>query len=216
MIYVFGDSYSENPNIDGRSTYINDYFKYKGRKTKFYTQLLSEELKHEVKNFAKGGACNDYMFMEFMKNYKKIKPEDIVIFGWADILRILVPKNGIWISNTHGTDVLSKNSIEELFLMRSDPLFTERQLQIIDFIDNCLSSDITTIHWTWSTIPPENCLTIRYETNGEIMDGHYSEEGHHDLYQKILQQLSITNRVKINLWGQVHPSVVAGETIRSF
>jgi hypothetical protein len=98
--------------------------------------------------------------------------------------------------------------------MRSDPLFVQRQLEIIDFINNCLSSDITTIHWTWSTIHHKNSLSISTETNGEIDDSHYSEEGHLDLYQKILSQLKLTNRVKINLWEEVPPIVVAGRVLK--
>jgi hypothetical protein len=98
--------------------------------------------------------------------------------------------------------------------MRSDPLFVQRQLEIIDFINNCLSSDITTIHWTWSTIHHKNSLSIYTETKGEIDDSHYSEEGHLDLYQKILSQLKLTNRVKINLWEEVPPIVVAGRVLK--
>jgi len=158
--------------------------------------------------------CNDYMFLEFMKNYKDIKSNDIVIFGWSNIQRILIPNNGMWFSNLHGFKTLSQNTQDEIRIMRSDPLFVQRQLEIIDFINNCLSSDITTIHWTWSTIHHKNSLSISTETNGEIDDSHYSEEGHLDLYQKILSQLKLTNRVKINLWEEVPPIVVPGRVLK--
>ena len=214
MIYVFGDSFSEDTKKETKSSYIDRYFKYKGREVKFYTELLSEKLNQPITNFSRGGMCNDYMFLEFMKNYKDIKSNDIVIFGWSNIQRILIPNNGMWFSNLHGFKTLSQNTQDEIRIMRSDPLFVQRQLEIIDFINNCLSSDITTIHWTWSTIPHKNSLSIYTETNGEIDDSHYSEEGHLDLYQKILSQLKSTNRVKINLWEQVPPHVVAGKVLR--
>ena len=214
MIYVFGDSFSEDTTKETKSSYIDRYFDYKGRKVKFYTELLSEKLNHPIKNFSRGGMCNDFMFLEFMKNYKDIKSNDIVIFGWSNVQRILIPNNGMWFSNLHGFKILSQNTQDEIRIMRSNPLFVQRQLEIIDFINNCLSSDITTIHWTWSTIPHKNSLSIYTETNGEIDDSHYSEEGHLDLYQKILSQLKLTNRVKINLWEEVPPIVVSGRVLK--
>jgi hypothetical protein len=214
MIYVFGDSFSEDTKKETKSSYIDRYFKYKGREVKFYTDLLSENLNQPIKNFSRGGVCNDYMFLEFMKNYKDIKSNDIVIFGWSNVQRILIPNNGMWFSNLHGFKTLSQNTQDEITIMRSDPLFVQRQLEIVDFINNCLSSDITTIHWTWSTIPHKNSLSIYTETKGEIDDSHYSEEGHLDLYQKILSQIKSTNRVKINLWEQVPPRIVSGRVLR--
>ena len=214
MIYVFGDSFSEDTTKETRSSYIDRYFNYKGRKIKFYTELLSEKLNQPIKNFSRGGMCNDFMFLEFMKNYKDIKSNDIVIFGWSSIQRFLMPNNGLWFSNLHGFKKLSQETQDEITIMRSDPLFTKKQLEIIDFIDNCLSNDITTIHWTWSTIPHKESLSICVETNGEIDDSHYGEEGHFNLYQKILSQLKFTNRVKINLWEQVPDHIVSGRVLR--
>jgi hypothetical protein len=214
MIYVFGDSFSEDTTKETRSSYIDRYFNYKGRKIKFYTELLSEKLNQPIKNFSRGGMCNDFMFLEFMKNYKDIKSNDIVIFGWANVQRFLMPNNGIWFSNLHGFKILSQNTQDEIRIMMSDPLFTKKQLEIIDFIDNCLSNDIPTIHWTWSTIPHKESLSICVETNGEIDDSHYGEEGHFNLYQKILSQLKFTNRVKINLWEQVPDHIVSGRVLR--
>lgn len=214
MIYIFGDSFSEDTKNPKKSTYIDRYFEYKGRRTKFYTELLSEKFNQPMKNFSRGGMGNDYIFLEFMKNYKKITNGDIVIFGWADIQRILVPNKDTWYSNLHGFNILSKSTQDEIRVMRMDPLFTKRQLEIIEFIDNCLSDDITVIHWTWATVPHKHSLSIYTETKGLIDDSHYSEEGHYDLYQKILEQLEFTNRVKINLWGQVEPHVVAGNVLK--
>lgn len=214
MIYVFGDSFSEDTTKETKSSYIDRYFEYKGRKVKFYTELLSEKFNQPIKNFSRGGMCNDFIFLEFMKNYKDIKSNDIVIFGWANIQRFLIPNNGLWFSNLHGFKTLTQNAQDEIRILRSDPLFTQRQLEIIDFINDTLSDDITTIHWTWSTIPHKNSLSIYTETNGLIDDSHYSEEGHLDLYNKILFQLESTNRVKINLWEQVPPEVVGGKIFR--
>ena len=214
MIYVFGDSFSEDTTKETKSSYIDRYFNYKGRKIKFYTELLSEKLNHPIKNFSRGGMCNDFMFLEFMKNFNNIKSNDIVVFGWANIQRFLIPNNGMWFSNLYGFKNLSQETQDEIRIMRSDPLFVQRQLEIIDFINNSLSDDITTIHWTWSTVHHKDSLSICTETKGEIDDSHYSEEGHFDLYQKILSQLKSTNRVKINLWEPVPPCVVQGKILR--
>ena len=80
MIYVFGDSFSEDTTKETKSSYIDRYFDYKGRKVKFYTELLSEKLNQPIKNFSRGGMCNDFMFLEFMKNYKKLLIAELILF----------------------------------------------------------------------------------------------------------------------------------------
>jgi hypothetical protein len=210
MIHIFGESYSENykkvmmenPN----SSYASEYIEYLGRDFKLYTDLLSEHLKQPVSNYSMGGICNEHIFMLFMENYSKIKSDDIVVFGWTVLSRFLVPyeieKNKfIWRSNLYPNKFISEQTNREMMVMADNKLFMKKQLDLIKFIDKILPNN-TTIHWTWVTIPHEHSLTITKETNGVVQDFHYGEKGHEFLFNQIIEQMSLTNRVRVNLWDQ--------------
>ena len=210
MIHVFGDSYSE----DYRNTYkdiqypsyIWKYMDYMGREVKLYIDLLSEHLNQPVSNYSIGGICNEHIFMLFMENYSKIKPDDIVIFGWTELTRMLVPfeidkDKYIWKSSIFPNNFLSQKTNDEIAVMLNVEIYREKQMETIKFIEKILPNNIT-INWTWSTIPHEHSLTITKETNGLLNDFHYGEEGHRFLFNKIKEQLGVTKRVRINLWDQ--------------
>jgi hypothetical protein len=208
MIHVFGDSFSEDyKKLIGEndaSTYMSKYIKYMGRDVKLYIDLLSEYLNQPLTNYAFGGCCNEYILMKFMENYDKIKPNDVVVFGWTEITRFLLASDDPfydWRSSIHPTNSLSKITLDEMHVLRNNKLYKKKQLDIIKFIDQVLKNN-TTIHWTWSTIPKKYSSTITKETNGLIEDSHYGEEGHKFLFDKIKEQLGVTKRVRINLWDQ--------------
>lgn len=138
-----------------------------------------------------------------MECYHKIQPSDVVIFGWTDISRYLIPNpnEGGWITNLHNTNsYLSQLTKNEINVMRCHPLYVKKQLDTISFINTLLPHN-TTIHWTWCTEKSKDAYSITKETNGHISDGHYGEDGHMDLYNRITNELMISNKVKLNLWG---------------
>lgn len=210
MIHVFGDSYSE----DYRNTYkesispsyIWKYIDYLGRDVKFYTDLLSEHLNQPITNYSIGGISNEHILMLFMENFSKIKEDDVVVFGWTEITRIMVPVNlngyYVWRSNLFPNEFLSEQSDYEIRIMYNHDLYRKKLLDTIKFIDEILPNNIT-IHWTWSTIPHEYSPNITKETNGIIEDRHYGEEGHRILFDKIKEQLHVSKRVRINLWDNI-------------
>jgi hypothetical protein len=210
MIHVFGDSFSEDyKKIIGqspKSSYAEQYVEYLGRDFKMYTDLLSEHLNVPIVNHSIGGICNEHIFMLFMEIYPKIKSDDIVVFGWTDLGRFLVPHESIhfnkgWISNIFPNNFLSEQTTREVVIMMDHKSYVKKQLDLIKFIDGILSNN-TTIHWTWVTTVQENLLSIKNETNGAVQDFHYGEKGHEFLFKQIIEQLSFTNRVRINLWDQ--------------
>jgi hypothetical protein len=141
-----------------------------------------------------------------MENYSKIKPDDIVIFGWTELTRMLVPfeidkDKYIWRSTIFPNNFLSQKTNDEIAVMLNVEIYREKQMETIKFIEKILPNNIT-INWTWSTIPHEHSLTITKETNGLLNDFHYGEEGHRFLFNKIKEQLGVTKRVRINLWDQ--------------
>jgi hypothetical protein len=209
MIHVFGDSFSEDYKCTFKEdgSYIWRYIDYLGRDIKLYCDLLSEHLNQPITNHSIGGICNENIFMLFMENFSKIKPNDIVIFGWTELFRFLTPHeigpdNYIWRSNIYPNNFLSQRTKEEMLVMLDHKLYRKKQMDTIKFIEEILPNNIT-INWTWCTVPSEFTSTIKKETNGLIDDFHYGEEGHRHLFNKIKEQLEVTNRVRIDLWDQV-------------
>ncbi len=203
MIYIIGDSFSEDTQNNHRTNYIDRYIEYKGRDVKFYPTLLSEHFNEPVTNLSKGGTCNESILIEFMKAYPLIKANDLIVFGWTDVTRFsTISVNDEWSSSINHGSSLSKKTIDEVKVMRYHDLYKKRLFDVIDFIDILIPKDIAIIHWTWSWLPGsswENPYTIKYETNGKIDDDHYSELGHIYLFDKMIKELEITNRVRINL-----------------
>jgi hypothetical protein len=143
-----------------------------------------------------------------MENYSKIKPDEIIIFGWSELFRFLTPyeiepRKFIWRSNIFPNKFLSNHTNDEMLVMLDHKLYKEKQMATIKFIEEILPNN-TTINWTWCTIPRQFTSTIKKETNGLIDDFHYGEEGHIILFNKIKEQLEATKRVRINLWDQVN------------
>jgi hypothetical protein len=201
MIYIIGDSFSEDPQGKHRTNYIDRYIEYKGRDVKFYPNLLSEHFKQPITNLSIGGTCNETILVEFMKIYPLLKPNDLIVLGWTSVTRFsTVSIKNKWSTNLHEDGPLSKQTLDEVKVMRTHDLFKKRLLDIIDFIDVVIPKDVTIIHWTWSFGNPwTSPYTIKSETNGEIDDSHYSELGHLDLFNKMIKELETTNRVRINL-----------------
>jgi len=167
-----------------------------------YFDYISEDLNQPVVNYSKGGMCNEYIFHQFMKYYHKINPGDIVIFGWSNISRYLMPHptENRWITNIFQTNSFSSELTDgDIVAMRAHPLFVKKQMDVIRFIDTLLPNN-KTIHWTWFVKNLKDILSITEETNGEVTDFHYGEYGHKELYERMNNELKITNRVKLNLW----------------
>ena len=208
MIYIFGDSFSQRFMDFTEPCDIRDYVKWKGYEPKMYYDYISEDLNQPIENHSLGGMCNEYILMKFMKCYHKIQPSDVVIFGWTDITRFLIPNFKVnhshensWFSSIFNFQSnISQSAKNEIEVMRSHPLYVNKQLDIISFIDTILPHN-TTIHWTWCNMKFKGKgLSITNETNGQIPDAHYGEEGHRDLYNRITNELKLTNKVKLNLW----------------
>jgi hypothetical protein len=202
MVYIFGDSFSQRFTDFTEPCNVRDYVRWKGYEPKMFYDYISEDIGQPVENHSRGGMCNEYILMKFMECYHKIQPNDRVIFGWTLISRYLIPNlsDNKWITNVHHTNsYLSVESRYEIDKMRNHPLYIEKQLGIIDFINTLLPHN-TIIHWTWCTEKSKDTLSITKETNGQIYDYHYGEEGHRDLYHRITNELKISNKVKLNLW----------------
>ncbi len=84
-LYVFGDSHTQSfqSHQNAKSNWAIDYINYLGYCPKNYPDLISDYYGIEVINNGKGGCSNYTIFDNFIENYEKIEPKDIVIFGWT-------------------------------------------------------------------------------------------------------------------------------------
>jgi hypothetical protein len=196
-IWVFGDSYSADfKDGDWAKTYVE----YLGRQPKIFVDYLSEKLNLEYVNHAVGGADNYEILERFCKCSPLIKENDIVIFGWSSIPRFrLVTKDNRWVpmvphhNNFLGDfDDISERTVNEILVNRMSIKYAEELNNWITFIN---LQKFTSIHWTpfehhegigFKPISISYPETITKTTNGDVIDGHFSEAGQIQLSKIIL------------------------------
>ncbi len=203
-LWIFGDSFSTPFNNKTLGEWGMEYCNWKGYIPKTFGDIIGNELGVHIKNFGIGGVGNDTIFETIIKQAPNISKGDIVIIGWSSVGRFrLVDKNGIFktvipnfIDNSLKVfDMISKSTIEEILVNRDNELY-KRELYIkVEFL-NFLFNDMKLIQWTPFTYSGIKILgfktinTILMETNGELKDGHYSEQGHIDISKEFITMLN--------------------------
>lgn len=202
-LWVFGDSFSqdfENNKIEN----FENYRKFKGYHSKSWGKLISEEFGWEYKNFAIGGWDNYSILQSFCEKITEIKPNDLVFIGWAPEIRLrLMDENGSWTSFTgHIVDKdwsgIDSVSISKLLLNRvTPPHYTVKQgilNEIISWenmITHTMKDNILHI-WRWySDGLFSRYETIKEESNGLILDTHWSEKGHIDYTKDLIYKMGL-------------------------
>lgn len=213
-IWTFGDSFTDfyYPPTSKFRHWRHEYVEWKGYNPKVYGEIIAETLNMNLINKGKGGCSNSYILEEFCKVCNQIKKDDIVIFGWTSQQRFRLPdKNNHWIHFNvkpdnedgffmHGKfenfEILSKSTIIETLINRSGPLYSTELCNWIKLINFTLK-DIQVFHWSWynyygvcGIYQSKEYKIIRDETNGAVDDGHWSEEGHYDFANVILNRIN--------------------------
>jgi hypothetical protein len=211
-LWTFGDSFTESYS-DNSAMWLDRYIDWKGYIPKVYGEVISEKLELELINMGRGGADNYSIFQRICDAANKIKPNDIVIIGWSNAVRFRVASDvGKWyaiVTNyrennvPHDLSNVSDTTLNEIIVNRASVLFLDEICSWIKLLDYTFSNN-TIIHWSpfHSNISKYNidcrkCETIDTETNGEIVDGHYSEAGHVILSEFLIQIINNPNRKKM-------------------
>jgi hypothetical protein len=213
-LWVFGDSFSVpfKRVIDD-----SPYIPYKGYCPKVYGDIISENLNLNYMDMSIGGCSNQTMFHNFIKNFEKIKPNDIVIFGWTQIIRFRIAskKNDLFdvliaVADQMGHFIdIEKNALDHIHVNRmSYSVYFDELCDFIKIINHtCKNNKV--LHWTWveptsniSTdekkyerkyfdllVPYKKYLTVKEETNGKVLDFHYGETAHKNLAEDLLKFL---------------------------
>ena len=206
-VWVFGDSFSqdfEKNDIESFKQYRN----FKGYNPKSWGKLISEELGYEYKNFAQGGWDNYSILQSFCENITEIKPNDLVFVGWAPEIRIrLMSENGQWMCFTgHLNDQdwegiksydVSKLISNRIHLSNYSP--KEGVLKELLSWENMIRFTMREMKlhiWRWNNIIDREYQTIQEESDGNIEDTHWSENGHVSYFKDLIKELNLINKLK--------------------
>jgi hypothetical protein len=201
-LWIFGDSFSTPFDNKTLGNWDTNYCNWKGYVPKHFGDIIANQLEVDVKHFGVGGIDNDTIFERILKQAPKISKGDIVIIGWSTIHRFrladstkgfitIIPNDRL----KQNIPFISKNTIEEILVNRSLLGYEYELYDRVKFL-NWLFNDMILIHWTpfcdmgikiWGDI---GFSTITNETNGLIVDAHYSELGHKQLTNKFLEMIS--------------------------
>lgn len=190
-LWTFGDSFTESYNE--KYIWAKDYIQWKGYTPKVYSEILSEELNTNLMNLAVGGSDNYTILHSFINVIEQIQLDDILIFGWSSVVRFRLaddlknwkPLLPNYNNNLKFLKDISKETIDEILVNRTSSLYINEVNNYIKLINHTLKNNLV-IHWTpfkenLNALNINDIQTIRKETNGEINDGHYSENGHIEL-----------------------------------
>lgn len=202
-LFAFGDSFTNGFN-DENAIHVKQYISWKGYKPKGYIDFLSEHFSCETHNFAVQGNDNYSILESFCKNLDKIENDDLVIINWSNVDRfrivnlfdswVRILPNHLDILNQ--TDI-SVKTINQMMVNRMSKKYVEEVLNWSKLI-NELSKEKKILQWSY--VEDFKSKTIKYinpvvekivtETNGEVNDTHFSENGNKELSKYILKYLN--------------------------
>ena len=197
-LWIFGDSFSRYFRF-----ICPEYVSLLKYEPQIYVDILAYELDLNVYNFAKGGSDNYTIFHNWVDHIEDIKKDDIVIFGWSDVIRFRLANrtdewtsmNNAFLEKEYGNiENFSRNSYKETIYNREHKLYHDELNNFIKLINLYSKNDIV-IHWSWvfynhpvnlsfQTLDLPNIIE---ETNGIIKNGHYGEGSQKELAKTILK-----------------------------
>jgi hypothetical protein len=200
-LWIFGDSFSTPFERQLYASWSLPYVQWKGYVPKTFGDIIGDELGLEVQHLAEGALGNDTIFETIYTNVPLINKGDIVIIGWSSMQRFRLGND----NNKFVTVIpslkqyptlsfISKSTIEEVLVNRTLPIYYDEICKRIIFL-NWLFKDMILIQWTpfwdmrikiWGD---SEFSTITNETDGLIVDAHYSELGHKQLTNKFLEMI---------------------------
>jgi hypothetical protein len=157
-LFAFGDSHTKTfkSHFDAGTVWAKEYFDYLGTIPETYSEIISKTYDIELLNYGIGGCSNYTIFDEFMKYYKSIKPNDIVIFGWTAVNRFKLANNvnsfvDILPNTPHPkqNDDVDLSSTQQLSINRdTHSIWWTEITQFMDVIMSLLPKN-KIYHWTW-------------------------------------------------------------------
>ena len=196
-LWIFGDSFSapfSNPEVSG---FGNPYINYKGYVPSIFSDIISRDLKMTHMNFAYGGSDNYTIFSTICDKQGHISNDDLIIVGWSAHNRYRVIDDGLKWSIIHLNHLNGDINVNKQSLLRDESTDT---LKEIELWSNLLSRTFKNQIIFWNPFnmhvpgvinPKEHIeiLDIKDETNGAVIDTHYSETTHFELANLLMSHL---------------------------
>ena len=231
-LWTFGDSYTADYFIPHQGQYPdkNNYEKYMdwrgGTLPKVWSTLLSEKLNVNLKNLGIGGSSNYTIFNKFIESLYNINENDVLIFGWTNILRYQAANevlNKIVDIIPNGEKLnFSQITLDEMLYNRSQPSWIKEVHSWIRLINNwCKLKNVKVFHWNadpclFLDINEDNLIMAKsphidlcgYANSGEHYDGGVTvgtiyhetngvvEDGHHGEHGHKMMCNIIYNEIK--------------------
>ena len=220
-LWVFGDSHSvpfyKTESI--KNGWKPMYNEWKGYVPKCYGELVAKELNISHLNLSSSGLDNYTIFDNIICVLNKIEENDIIIIGWSHTGRFrLVNSNNVFrsiltkkpeIRYSSEFDNISKKTIEEITVNRSNPVYIHELNNYIKLLNFAFSKNII-IHWSpfYQDIDGLNVTlstksykyeTVREDTNGKIDDAHFSENAHKILSEHLINIINNYESDKPNI-----------------
>jgi hypothetical protein len=208
-IWIFGESHSAL--IRKEFDWCRNYILWKGYEPNTFGEIISKKLNFNLQNLAIHGGDNYSIFESFCKNINNIKDGDWLIFGWASLCRYrLGTENKHWASiapmdtNKYILEKLkyvTQDVLDSISLNRSNvQSLLVNEVEIWMNLIKKVMYNTNIVFWTPSLdefintedkhigVEKYNIEQIMEETNQVIYDGHYSENGHVDLANIIMNK----------------------------
>jgi len=156
-LFTFGCSYTQSYE-DNKSNSIKygEYYKFKGNFfPPTWSEILSNKLNFNLKNYGNGGGGNNLIFQNLCNNINEIKKNDIVIIQWTYVHRYMwVDKESDnWVhfgaGPLNGNRSISETTHEEITFNRTHPLYVNQIYEWMKLIDR-LSKSVGFEVYYWS------------------------------------------------------------------
>jgi hypothetical protein len=198
-VWTFGDSFSTNFDTYP-SNVIEDYIKWKGYLPKTYAQIIANKLNMVHMNHARAGYDNYSILQKICEHSNEIKPNDLIIIGWTTPLRFRIINNSNeWVSmHQPFPKDFNETLLNDILINRLDNIakYADEVNSWIKLIYLTFKTN-KIIQWSWDISSKLNVNyfngfeTITQETNNQVRDGHYSENGHKELANKLIETYDI-------------------------
>jgi hypothetical protein len=200
IVWCFGDSFTDEflAKSTSEKSWRTNYVDWKGYCPKVYGNFLAEHYNINVVNKGHGG-CDNYTILQNICDASSfIKENDIIIVQWTEVSRFRLSQENqfkplmVDTLKYENIDFISHKTISEILANRMESVYLNEINSWINFINNSFKKN-NVIHWT----PFEQNINAHFwggneieliieETNEELECRHFSENGHLQIANKII------------------------------